>query len=453
MELLIFAVCTICLLYCLNQFYKVYLQKRGQSCYLVHYECHKPSDDRKIDTEFCGSIIARNKNLGHEDYKFLLRVIVNSGIGEQTYGPRNIIERRENSPTLQDGILEMEELFIETLDRLFRKTGVSPQEIDVLVVNVALLSSTPSLTSRIINHYKMRGDIKSFNLTGMGCSASLISINLVQNIFKSKKNAFAVVVSSESIAPNWYSGNDKSMILTNCLFRSGGCSILLTNNSDFKNRAKLRLKCLVRTHLGSSDEAHNCCMQTEDNQGRLGFYLGKNLPKTATRAFNKNVAEIATKILPFKELVRYIVLKYAGKKVPILDLKAGVEHFCLHPGGTAVIEEVRKNLGLGEYDVEPSRMTLHRFGNTSSSSLWYVLGYMEAKKRLKKGDKVWMITFGSGFKCNSCVWEVLKDLEDGNVWGDDIDRYPPKTTANPYLEKYGWINQDTLEVPEGLVFD
>ncbi|KAL7148684.1 hypothetical protein ABFS83_06G195000 [Erythranthe nasuta] len=453
MELLIFAMCTICLLYCLNQFYKLYLQKRGQHCYLVDYECHKPSDERKIDTKFCGSIIARNKNLGHEDYKFLLRIIVNSGIGEQTYGPRNIIGRRENSPTLEDGILEMEEFFVETLDRLFRKTGVSPQEIDVLVVNVALLSSTPSLTSRIINHYKMRGDIKSFNLTGMGCSASLISISLVQNIFKSKKNAFAVVVSSESIAPNWYSGNDKSMILTNCLFRSGGCSILLTNNPDFKNRAKLRLKCLVRTHLGSSDEAHNCCMQTEDNQGRLGVYLGKNLPKTATRAFTKNVAEIATKFLPFKELVRYIVLKYVGKKVPILDLKSGVDHFCLHPGGTAVIEEVRKNLGLGEYDVEPSRMTLHRFGNTSSSSLWYVLGYMEAKKRLKKGDKVWMITFGSGFKCNSCVWEVLKDLEDGNVWGDDIDRYPPKTTANPYLEKYGWINQDTLEVPEGLVFD
>ncbi|KAL6501167.1 hypothetical protein OROHE_025030 [Orobanche hederae] len=452
MEPIVVLLCLFCFLFILHHLYKLYDQRKDRCCYLLHYECHKPSDDRKIDTKFCGSIISRNKNLGHEDYKFLLRVIVNSGIGEETYGPRNIIERRENCPALQDGISEMEEFFTDTLDRLFRKTGVSPQEIDILVVNVALLSSVPSLTSRIINRYKMRDDIKSFNLTGMGCSGSLISINLVQNVFKSCKDAMAIVVSSESIAPNWYSGKDKSMILTNCLFRSGGCSILLTNKRNYENRAKFRLKCLVRTHLGADDEAHTCCMQREDDEGRLGFYLGKNLPKTAKRALTKNISDLATKALPLREIIRYVVVKYV-KKVAILDLKSGIDHFCLHPGGTAVIEEIRKSFGLSQHDVEPSRMTLHRFGNTSASSLWYVLGYMEAKKRLKKGDRVWMISFGSGFKCNSCVWEVLRDLEDGNVWRDMIDSYPPETTVNPYMEKYGWVNRETFEIPEGLVLD
>ncbi|KAL6545273.1 hypothetical protein OROGR_009147 [Orobanche gracilis] len=452
MEPIVVLLCSFCFLFILHHLYKLYDQRKDHCCYLLHYECHKPSDDRKIDTKFCGSIISRNKNLGHQDYKFLLRVIVNSGIGEETYGPRNIIERRENCPALQDGISEMEEFFIDTLDRLFQKTGVSPQEIDILVVNVALLSSVPSLTSRIINRYAMRDDIKSFNLTGMGCSGSLISINLVQNIFKSCKDAMAIVVSSESIAPNWYSGKDKSMILTNCLFRSGGCSILLTNNRNFENRAKFRLKCLVRTHLGAYDEAHTCCMQREDDEGRLGFYLGKNLPKTAKRALTKNISDLATKALPLMEIIRYVAVKYV-KKVATLDLKSGIDHFCLHPGGTTVIEEIRKSFKLSQDDVEPSRMTLHRFGNTSASSLWYVLGYMEAKKRLKKGERVWMISFGSGFKCNSCVWEVLRNLEDGNVWGDIIDSYPPKTTANPYMEKYSWVNRETFEIPEGLVLD
>ncbi|PIN04550.1 Very-long-chain 3-oxoacyl-CoA synthase [Handroanthus impetiginosus] len=438
MELVILVMCSISLMFFLRQFYKVFDQRRDQYCYLVHYECHKPSDDRKINTKFCGNIIARNKNLGHQEYKFLLRVIVNSGIGEETYGPRNIIACRENSPTLQDGILEMEEFFIDTLDQLFLKSGVSPQEIDVLLLNVAMLASVPSLTSLIINRYKMRDDIKSFNLTGMGCSGGLISINLVENIFKSKKNAFAIVVTTESIAPNWYSGNDKSMILTNCLFRSGGCTILLTNKRAFKNRSKLRLKCLVRTHLGASDEAQTCCMQKEDDQGRLGFHLGKNLPKIASQAFARNIASIAAKALPLKELVKYIVLKYVGKS-RILNLKAGIDHFCLHPGGTAVIEEIRKSLGLSDYDVEPG--------------LWYVLGYMEAKKRLKKGDKVWMVSFGAGFKCNSCVWEVMWDLYDGNVWGNIIDEYPPKDTTNPYMEQYGWVNQDKLELPDGFELD
>jgi len=61
---------------------------------------------------------------------------------------------------------------------------------------------------------------------------------------------------------------------------------------------------------------------------------------------------------------------------------------------------------------------LYRFGNTSSSGLWYVLGYMEAKKRLKKGDK--------------------------NVWKDCIDHYPPNTLANPFSKKFDWINDESM---------
>ncbi|XP_042475107.1 3-ketoacyl-CoA synthase 12-like isoform X2 [Macadamia integrifolia] len=418
------------------------------NCYILHYECFKPSDDRKVNTEFSGNIIKKNKNLGIEEYRFLLRAMVSSGIGEETYAPRNVILGKEESPTLLDGIYEMEEFFYDTLDKLFHRTGVSPSEIDILVVNVSMFSPEPSLAARIINRYKMREDIKVFNISGMGCSASLISIDIVQNIFKSYKKAFAVVVTSESIGPNWYSGNEKSMILVNCLFRSGGCSILLTNNPTLRNRAIFRLKCLVRTHLGANDEAYECAVQKEDGLGRPGFHLSKDLPRAATKAFFENLSVLAPKILPLKDLVQYIVSgsgKGRGEKNrtgPTVKLKNGIDHFCLHTGGKAVINGVGKSLGLTEYDLEPARMTLHRFGNTSASSLWYVLGYMEAKKRLRKGDKVLMISFGAGFKCNSCVWEVMRDLEDENVWRESISSYPPKNLVNPYMEKYGWLMEE-----------
>ena len=164
-----------------------------------------------------------------------------------------------------------------------------------------------------------------------------------------------------------------------------------------------------------------------------------------------NLRTLAPLILPVSELARFAVqLMYKkllprskqskSSEGPKINFKTGVDHFCLHPGGTAVIEAVKRSLGLDDSDVEPARMTLHRWGNTSASSLWYVMSYMEAKGKLRRGDRVLMVTFGSGFKCNSCMWEVKGDMTDKGAWADCIDDYPPESTANPYMDKYGWLN-------------
>lgn len=453
------------LFYILFIIWKRFDEKQDQECHILDYQCYKPADDRKLNTAFSGEIIKRTKNLGIREYQFLLKAIVSSGIGEQTYAPPIMFSGREDSPTLLDGISEMDEFFHDSIGKLLSRSGISPSEIDVLVVNVSMLASVPSLSARIVNHYRMRDDIKVYNLTGMGCSASLISVDIVKSVFKCRKNLYALVVTSESLSPNWYSGNDRSMILANCLFRSGGCAVLLTNKRRLRASSMLKLKCLVRTHHGARDESYSCCIQTEDGEGKLGFHLGKTLPKAATRAFVDNLRVIGPKILPVRELLRFMAVTLyrkltrpaaakGGAAKSEVNFKTGVDHFCIHTGGKAVIDGIGMSLELSEYDLEPARMTLHRFGNTSASSLWYVLGYMEAKKRLKRGDRVFMISFGAGFKCNSCLWEVVRDLgegENGNVWNEDINDYPPHSIANPFIQKYGWIQQEdpnTFKIPD-----
>ncbi|RYR02766.1 hypothetical protein Ahy_B06g081586 isoform F [Arachis hypogaea] len=323
------------------------------------------------------------------------------------------------------------------LDALFAKTGLNPRDIDILIVNCSLFNPTPSLSAMIVNHYKLRTNIKSYNLSGMGCSAGLISIDLAKDLLKANPNSYAVVVSTENITLNWYFGNERSMLLCNCIFRMGGAAVLLSNKRRDRARSKYELVHTVRTHKGADDKNYNCVYQREDETGKIGVCLARELMEVAGDALKTNITTLGPLVLPLSEqlmffvsLVRRKVMKGRNRVKPYIpDFKLAFEHFCIHAGGRAVLDALQKNLGLSEWHMEPSRMTLHRFGNTSSSSLWYELAYTEAKGRVKKGDRVWQIGFGSGFKCNSAVWKALRGLPvlhdwRGNPWDDSIHTYP-----------------------------
>jgi 3-ketoacyl-CoA synthase len=54
----------------------------------------------------------------------------------------------------------------------------------------------------------------------------------------------------------------------------------------------------------------------------------------------------------------------------------------------------------------------------------YVLAYIESHKGLARGERVWQLGFGSGFKCNSAVWRANRRIKDMHeAWeGFDADR-------------------------------
>ncbi|KAG6420323.1 hypothetical protein SASPL_116847 [Salvia splendens] len=294
------------------------------------------------------------------------------------------ITSRPPNLSMAEARQEAESVMYGGLDALFNSTAIDPSAVGILIVNCSLFNPTPSLSSMIINHYKMRKDIKSFNLRGMGCSAGLISIDLAKHLLRANPDTYAIVVSTENITLNCYFGNDPSMLLCSCIFRMGGAAMLLSNKSRDRRRSKYELVHTVRTH-------------------KVGVSLARELMAVAGDALKTN---ITTLVLPLSEqlafLVRLVKRKVAGarERPYIPDIKKAFEHVCIHAGGRAVLDAVEKNLQLTEWHMEPSRMTLHRFGNTSSSSLWYELAYT----RVSRGNRVWQIAFGSGFKCNSAVW-------------------------------------------------
>ncbi|KAM0981482.1 hypothetical protein ACFX2H_014433 [Malus domestica] len=232
--------------------------------------------------------------------EFQRKILERSGLGEETYVPE-VMHYIPPRPSMAAAREEAEQVMYGALDNLFANTHVKPKDIGILVVNCSLFNPTPSLSAMIVNKYKLRGNIRSFNLGGMGCSAGVIAVDLAKDLLQIHRNTYAVVVSTENITQNWYFGNKKSMLIPNCLFRVGGSAVLLSNKSVDRRRAKYKLVHVVRTHRGANDKVFRCVYQEQDDKGNTGVSLSKDLMAIAGGALKTNIATLGPIVLPISE--------------------------------------------------------------------------------------------------------------------------------------------------------
>lgn len=401
--------------------------------YLVDYALFKPEDKCKMTSERFLELAANSGFFTEQSLEFQRKILNSSGLGPETYIPLSMHAEPvdfTHKTTMKEAELA---LFTPVAD-LLRKTGVKAKEIGILVVNCTFCP-IPSLSSMVVNHFGMRENVETYNLGGMGCSAGVIAISLAQDLLKVHKNTYAIVLSTEMISGmQVYTGNERSMMVGNCIFRWGASAVLLSNKRSDRRRSKYSLQHVVRTHHGAISNSFGCVKNLQDPAGIIGVSLSKELVDAAAFALKSNITTLAPKILPLWEKLKFAA-NFIGRKLLHLqrkpytpDLQTAIDHFCVHPGGKAVLDGIEKNLSLSKHHMEPSRMTLHRFGNTSSSSIWYVLAYIEAKNRVRKGDLVWQIALGSGIKCNSAIWKSLKSdhvtPKCENPWMDCVKTYP-----------------------------
>ncbi|KAK4345230.1 hypothetical protein RND71_035406 [Anisodus tanguticus] len=418
----------------------LYFRGRPRNVYLVDFACYKPDlTDMMSKKEFVDII---SSTFDQESANLQKKVLERCGYSDKTYVPHSIRMLPAKLLTFNNSRKEIEKVMFGAIDDLLSITRVNAREIGIVIVNIGVHNPTPSLSSMIVNHYKLGSDVLTYNISGMGCSAGLISIDLANRLLQTQVSGYALVVSTESINAGYYLGKDRSKLITNCLFRMGAAAILLSNRFSDYRRSKYKLKHVVRTHKGADDRAFKSVYQEQDEDGNIGISLSKSLTVVAGETLKSNITTLGPLVLPMSEQLLFFAsliarkifkMKNIFKKTYVPDFKLAFEHFFIHAGGRAVLDEMEKNLELTEWHMEPSRMTLYRFGNTSSSSLWYELAYSEAKGRINKGDRAWQIGFGSGFKCNSVVWHALKtinpaDLEK-NPWTDEIQDFPVHVPA------------------------
>ncbi|MED6106734.1 3-ketoacyl-CoA synthase 2 [Stylosanthes scabra] len=241
-----------------------------------------------------------------ESINFATKILEKSGISEKSYAPEPLFLKTPPNASLAGAREERESVVIGTIDDIFLKTKVKTEEIGIVVTNCSVFNCMPSLSGMIVNHYKLRNNVVSYNLTGTGCSAGLISIDLAKQLLQVRPNSYALVFSTENITGASYFGNNRSMFVSNCIFRMGAAAILLSNRSSDSHLFKYYLKHIVRTHKGSQDDCYNSVLQKEDEEGFTGVSLSKNIMSSAGKALNTNISTLGKCVLPWTEQINFL---------------------------------------------------------------------------------------------------------------------------------------------------
>ena len=57
-------------------------------------------------------------------------------------------------------------------------------QIDAVIVSCSCYAPNPSMAAMLVNKFGFRKDVLTFNLSGMGCSTSVVCVDMAKRLFK-----------------------------------------------------------------------------------------------------------------------------------------------------------------------------------------------------------------------------------------------------------------------------
>jgi 3-ketoacyl-CoA synthase len=338
-----------------------------------------------------------------------------------TYLPAAIHPAHAKEPKIDmaTAMVEADAVMGGAVSDLLAKTGLRPQDVDILVTNCSIFCPTPSLASMLINKFKFRQDVQAYNLGGMGCSIGVVAVGLVRDLLQAHPDANLLFVPAEVTTYCFYQGGQRDFMVANAIFRMGGAASYFTNRPAARRTAKYALEHSVRVHTGQADAAYRCINWGPDKDGINGVYLGKDVPQQAGKMLEAVVKAITPKIMTWGQWLQAASVVFqrrtlGWKNVPyfVPDYTACCDHFALHAGGYAVLKGIMTGMNLPVSAVMPSFAALRDYGNTSSSTTWYTMAYLESQALVRRGHRVMQVGAGGGMKGGVNVWRALRDLSD-----------------------------------------
>lgn len=258
----------------------------------------------------------------------------------------------------------------KAVEDLLKKTGTSPDEIELLICTTVTPDMLFPATANVISDKVGIKNAFSFDINA-GCSGFLYGLTTASNFIESGKYKKVVLVGADKMS-SIVNYSDRSVCP---IFGDGAGAVLLEPSNDgsgiidYKNQVDGAGRKHLHQKAGGSVKPPS--HETIDAQEHYIYQEGQAVFKFAV----SRMADVSVEIMERNNLT-----------------SDDLQWLAPHQANMRIIEATGKRMGLPN---EKVMVNIQKYGNTTDATIPLLLSEYESK--LKKGDNLIIATFGAGF--------------------------------------------------------
>ena len=262
----------------------------------------------------------------------------------------------------------------QAVEACLSQMGLTVRDIDHLVCITTTGFLAPGLTALLMGKMGFREDCSRADIVGMGCNAGLNGLNLTTAWAKANPGKNALMVCIEVCSAVYVFDNTMRTAIVNSLFGDGAAAVLVRAHPNDDQGAPVAHVLGFNSHLiPTAVDAMR--YDWDDEAGKFSFFLDRDIPyvvgANAPRPVNRLLAQHGLK-------------------------QRHIAHWIVHSGGKKVVDAIKYNLGLTDYDVRHTHSILRDYGNLSSGSFLFSYQRLMREGKVRRGDFGIMMTMGPG---------------------------------------------------------
>ena len=279
---------------------------------------------------------------------------------------------------------------VEAAKKAIEKSGISPLDIDLIIVTTVNPDFYFPSMSCLVQHYIGAENAMTVDVNS-ACTGFIYGIDMARRYLYTDDVNTALIVSTEMMS-NQVNYADRS---TAILFGDGAAATIIQRDEEKVFSSFLGAK-------GEDGSLLSCRVKYVNtspykNEEAINEFLGdkfKDINPDFIHMNGREVYKFAVDALP-------VSVRKACDKVGITP--NDIDILIPHQANLRIIEKAVSNL---EIPMEKVYVNLESHGNTSSASIPTCLAELDEQGKLKPGTKICLVGFGGGFTYGAVIIEL-----------------------------------------------